>query len=272
MTLDFPTVEPLEWSWLTIMVSMRSECCLKFFPDIKPRDAHFARILLLIIFIRHILRILNTTNITKTHQISTLIVIIIIIMQVSTFMKPADKVITVEPTDSIRQAMDLMLAHKIGAIVVLVTGTYHVPIGIITKTDLVHAYSKNLTLDHPVREVMSKDLLTCTETMSRDRAAGLMEKNKTHHMIVVEEGTQHFRGMVSSWDITVECARDDRAWPWNRSKDGRFHKPDEKLAATSPTISTTAGVKNERPVVRRSQMGDSFRNYVDLLELNCFEM
>ena len=190
-------------------------------------------------------------------------------MKVSEFMKPADKVISVAPTDSIRQAMDLMMAHKVGAVLVLITGTYHVPIGIVTKTDLVDAYSKNLTLDHQVQEIMSKDLLTCTMNMPKDKAASLMEKNQKHHMVVVEDGTQHFRGLISSWDICAETAKDDKAWPWNRSQDGRFHKPDEH--PVSPYISTTAP-KNERPVVRRSEMGDSFRAYIDHLDLNYYEM
>jgi CBS domain-containing protein len=53
-------------------------------------------------------------------------------MQISAFMVPAEKVITVSPTDTIQQAMDQMVKHKVGAIVVLVTGNYHVPIGIVT--------------------------------------------------------------------------------------------------------------------------------------------
>ena len=62
--------------------------------------------------------------------------------------------------------------------------------------------------------------------------------------------------------------------PWNRSRDGRFHKPDEVRRDTpsSPTMSATDPPKNERPVVRRSQMGDSFRNYIDTLDLNFYEM
>jgi CBS domain-containing protein len=184
-------------------------------------------------------------------------------MHVSGFMVPAEKVFTVAPTDTIRQAMDLMLEHKIGAVVVLVTGTYHVPIGIITKTDLLKAYHDNLTLDHPVKEIMTKDLATCTETMSRDQAARILERNQNHHAIVVDK-SQHFRGLVSTWDITSECAKDDRAWPWNRSEDGRFHKPDEvQELGTSPTHVTET--MNERPVARHSQMGDSFRSYIDNL-------
>jgi CBS domain-containing protein len=189
-------------------------------------------------------------------------------MQLSAFMVPAEKVITVSPNDTIKMAMDLMVEHNIGAIVVLVTGTYHVPIGIVTKTDLVKACHDNVTLNLPVKEIMSHNLATCVETMSRDQAARVLEKNKNHHALVVDKNC-HFKGLISLWDITVECAKDDRAWPWNRSEDGKFHKPNENIVGTSPT-STTMDItpvadRNVRPITRRSQMGDSFRGYVDTL-------
>jgi CBS-domain-containing membrane protein len=112
---------------------------------------------------------------------------------------------------------------------------------------------------------MSKDLETVDDTMSRDQAARVLERNKNHHAIVVDSN-KHFKGVVSSWDITVECAKDDRAFPWNRSPDGRFHSPNEKPdLGTSPT-STTESPINQQPVgLHRSQMGDSFRAYIDNL-------
>ena len=198
-------------------------------------------------------------------------------MHVKAFMVPEDKVVTVSPTDTIKTAMDLMLEHNIGAVVVLVTGTYHVPIGIVTKTDLMQAYHDNLALNHPVKEIMASNLATVTETMSRDQAARVLERNKNHHALVVDKNS-HFKGLISSWDITVECAKDDRAWPWNRSDDGRFHKPNEVPAADeavthegSPRSSMVLmdvdaqGQRNVRPVTRQSQWGDSFRSYVDTL-------
>lgn len=186
-------------------------------------------------------------------------------MRVSGFMIPSKDVATVDPSDSIRKAMDLMLERNVGAVVVLVTGTYHVPIGIVTKTDLLKAYHDNLTVDHAVKEIMTKDLLTCSETMSRDQAAAVLERNKNHHAIVVDEN-QHFKGLVTAWDITVECARDDRAWPWNRHEDGKAHRVDEPSAASMATSPTSSMIHpNSRPVVRRSQMGDSFRAYIDNL-------
>jgi hypothetical protein len=97
--------------------------------------------------------------------------------------------------------------------------------------------------------------------------------------LVVDKNGE-FRGLISSWDITVECARDDRAWPWNRQEGGKFFAPkscDVTLAdtaelGTSPTtpadeahISNVMGSGGGSQ--RKSNMGDSFRAYIDNLGL-----
>jgi len=165
-------------------------------------------------------------------------------------MKPADQVISARPSDTIRHVMDLMLKHKVGAVVILALGTYPIPVGIVTKTDLVKAYNAGLQLDRPVKEIMTKEelLATCTEHMSRDEAAKILEHNQNHHAIVIDPETKNFRGLLSSWDITVECAKDDRAWPWNRSEDGKFHKPSEKIpVVVQPTATPEEEQEEEEP-------------------------
>jgi CBS domain-containing protein len=192
-------------------------------------------------------------------------------MHVGGFMIPAEKVATCGPTDTVKQAMDTMLEKKGGSVVVLTggvdDGAYHMPVGILTKTDFVSAYKQGLTLDHAVTEIMTKNLQTCDINLSRDAAAALFERNKIHHVIVVD-GNKNFQGLISSWDIASECAKDDKAFPWNRSPDGRFHKPDEKVnisnAAVSPSTSTAEDV---RPAMMHpdQEMGGSFRAYIDNL-------
>lgn len=149
-------------------------------------------------------------------------------MRVSGFMVPADKVICCDPKDTISQVMGVLLEHRIGAVIVLQSG---VPVGIVTKTNFLEAYRDNVALDQAVEGIMSKQLETCVDTMSRDQAAHVLERNKNHHVIVLNK-TGGFEGLISAWDIAVECAKDDRAWPWNRSEDGVFHNPNEKSVAT----------------------------------------
>ena len=67
----------------------------------------------------------------------------------------------------------------------------------------------------------NKPLVTCKPGDDRDRVASILERNRMHHVIVME----NFIGIISSLDIAKECARDNRAWPYLRSEDGRVHLP-----------------------------------------------
>lgn len=189
------------------------------------------------------------------------------IMRVKGFMKPADEVITVSPTETIRTAMDLMLRHKVGSVVVLAEGANCIPVGIVTKTDLVKAYYEGITtVDHEIQEIMTQgdNLVLCNENLNRDEAARILERTQNHHAIVIDPETKRFLGLISSWDITAECARDDRAWPWNRSEDGKVHKHIEKNLqgemGTSPKSAVYHPTAGGEP-----KLGDSFREYIDNL-------
>ena len=95
---------------------------------------------------------------------------------------------------------------------------------------------------------------------------------QNHHALVMNKNAE-FVGLISSWGITVECARDDRAWPWNRPEEGKFHddankKEEEQLMGTSPTTPVDeTHISNVRGGQRKSQLGDSFRDYIDHLGL-----
>ena len=95
-------------------------------------------------------------------------------------MVPAEKVITCQRGDTIRSLVELLLEHKIGAVVVLEEPSGY-PAGIVTKTDILRAYNANLTLEDKVEAIMSRHLATCDETMSRDQAARVLERNKVRY-------------------------------------------------------------------------------------------
>lgn len=113
------------------------------------------------------------------------------------------------------------------------------PIGIITKSDILFAYHNMVGIDDPCEAIMPRDkpLQTCSPNVDRDQAARILEQNHTHHIIVVNkdasDDSPHFVGLISSWDLSAECARDDRAWPWIRSEDGRFHNPFPRVKKSS---------------------------------------
>jgi CBS domain-containing protein len=130
-------------------------------------------------------------------------------------MIPASKVVTVSLTDTIGAAIDAIVKNHISS--VLVMNDDNKPVGIVTKTDLVTAYQQGRGLSETVAAIMQTDVKSIQDTMSRDDAAKLFERNHIHHAIVVnQEGT--FVGMASTWDIASECAKDSRAWPWIRSE------------------------------------------------------
>lgn len=146
-------------------------------------------------------------------------------MQLSAFMTPAEKVYTCTANNTIETVLQLFTTRNISAVVIL--GEYQDPVGLVTKSDLVRAYQQQV----PTTETIGSTLLTCTNripldtvltTDTRDTAANLMEKRNCHHAIVVDQAG-HFAGLVSSWDIAAEVARDARAWPWIRTEDGKIH-------------------------------------------------
>lgn len=201
-------------------------------------------------------------------------------MKVSGFMVPAEKVVSVTPADSVRKVMDLMLTNKIGALVVMseqppaagLDGATELPLplGIITKSDIMRGYQNCVGIDESCEAIMYKgELATCTANISRDKAASLLEKNHFHHLVVTDEKKEQFMGLLSSWDITAECARDDRAWPWPRSEDGKFHvlkDKDEKQPGQTPQH------PDDHPTIVKHDHGhDEFETYMDDLDLMGFQ-
>jgi CBS domain-containing protein len=141
-----------------------------------------------------------------------------LIMLVGHFMTKASDVVTCSEWDPVLNVIDAVLDHNISAVVV--NDKTHKPVGIITKTDLVRAYKNGVNLHQKVGVIMATNLRTILDTCSRDDAAKFLEKNRLHHAIIVDkEG--NFAGIVSVWDVASEMAKDSRAWPWNRTVDGR---------------------------------------------------
>ena len=143
-------------------------------------------------------------------------------MLVSSFMIPANKVVTCSADATIEKVMTQVLEKKISAVVVVDAAKK--PCGIVTKTDFVSAYHKGVDLHQSVSLIMNTKLDTVLDTDDKDKAAKLFEKQRHHHAIVVNKSYE-FVGLISAWDIAAECARDSRAWPWTRTEDGRIHQP-----------------------------------------------
>lgn len=176
-------------------------------------------------------------------------------MHISGFMCPVDKVISCRPDHSIRTALDLMTSKKIGCVVVLDPEKKNRPLGLVTKTVMLEAFQKGMNPDvNTVADIMETSMTAVLETMYRDDAAKVFEREKKHHAIVIDKD-QNWKGVISSWDIAVECAKDARAWPWNRTDNN-------KLTSEAMTPSSPRSPVEAEPRERRS----SFAQYIDNLQ------
>ena len=109
-------------------------------------------------------------------------------MKVFGFMVPADKVVSCQLGCPIKVALDDMLEKNVGAIVVLDGSHDNKPAGILTKSDLLQAYQKNLSLKKTaVEDIMSKHLYCMSKDMNKDEAAKFFGRNKVHHAIVTND-------------------------------------------------------------------------------------
>ncbi|KAL7546634.1 hypothetical protein ACHAWF_009969 [Thalassiosira exigua] len=142
-------------------------------------------------------------------------------MLVSGFMIPYSKVIKCEASDTVKNALNLMMDWKVSCLVIVLDDK---PTGIITKTDMCWCYQNGTPLNSQIGDIMpwASGVKKVKSTMDRDSAAKFFEKNKLHHALVVDENEKEV-GLISALDISKEVAKDARAWPYNRHEDGKLH-------------------------------------------------
>lgn len=157
-------------------------------------------------------------------------------VQVKNFMVPAEKVVTATPSHTVREVLDIMITNKVGSVVIVNTqkkeaeaslqkesaggeGTILKAMGIITNSDVLKAYRESTPIDAPCQKIMGRRrLVSCNPGDNRDTVARILEERHTHHIIVVDERHQHFVGLVSSWDVAAQCAKDGVPPPYDPEK------------------------------------------------------
>ncbi len=112
--------------------------------------------------------------------------------------KGAD-VFTIEPTATLKAAIDTLAARRIGALVVL--GPDQRVIGIVSERDVVRALAEQGAgvLNEPLSQVMTRKVVTCSQG---ETVASLMERmtsGKFRHLPVVEQ--YRLLGIVSIGDV-----------------------------------------------------------------------
>jgi CBS domain-containing protein len=108
-------------------------------------------------------------------------------------------VITIAPTADLATAVKLLADRRIGAVVVL--GIDHRIVGILSERDIVRALAEHgpRVLKHPISQVMTLDVKTCSEDDTIGDLMSRMTIGKFRHMPVVQQ--EKLIGIVSIGDV-----------------------------------------------------------------------
>lgn len=121
-------------------------------------------------------------------------------MNVSTLLKAKGRSVATARPDATLLAVSQRLAlRKIGAIVVV--GENGQVVGIISERDVVRAIAEKgpSTLELPVSEFMTREVVTCQEASRIDELMEMMTAGRFRHLPVVEEGS--LVGIISIGDV-----------------------------------------------------------------------
>ena len=108
-------------------------------------------------------------------------------------------VTTIEPTATLKDAVAILAARRIGAVVV--TGAEQRVTGILSERDIVRTLAEKgeSALNAPVSESMTRKVVTCSETETISDIMTRMTAGKFRHVPVVEQG--RLVGIISIGDV-----------------------------------------------------------------------
>jgi len=105
--------------------------------------------------------------------------------------------VTITPSMSLRQALEVMRRHDISGLPVVADGGGERPVGILTARDI--RFEKNL--DQPVSNLMTKELVTVAPGGDLDHARGLLHKHRIEKLLVVEPNSGKLVGLITVKDL-----------------------------------------------------------------------
>ena len=121
-------------------------------------------------------------------------------ISVSNLMNP--KVQTDFEDQNIKSSCNIMLASDIGCVIIVTHNKEPTPVGIITERDVVRILGKlNPDLfQTPLRELMSRPLITIEQTASINDATKLMNNKKIRRLVAVDKNNK-MTGILTQTDI-----------------------------------------------------------------------
>jgi CBS domain-containing protein len=108
-------------------------------------------------------------------------------------------VVTIAPSGSVRDLLELLAEQGIGAVIVL--GADDTVIGIVSERVVVRRlgeFGAGL-LDMPVEQIMTRTVVTCAPDDDLDEVATTMTDRRVRHMPVVDDGS--LAGLLSIGDV-----------------------------------------------------------------------
>ena len=110
-----------------------------------------------------------------------------------------DRVVTVQPAATVRDAVRLLDVERVGAVVVI--GPRGDVVGIMSERDVVRGLASSGTdlLDAPVAGVMTRAVTTCTPDSDLEGVMRTMTAGRFRHVPVLRDG--RLAGIVSIGDV-----------------------------------------------------------------------
>jgi CBS domain-containing protein len=107
------------------------------------------------------------------------------LLNINTVRDAMIAIVTLGSEGTLSTAVQLLDAGELESVVVTEAGD---PVGILTKQDIIRLVARGVDLNIPVREVMTRPLITIEHDATIERLLKLMEEKKVHHIPVVKEG------------------------------------------------------------------------------------
>jgi CBS domain-containing protein len=119
------------------------------------------------------------------------------------------EVVTAHSTDSVASAVQSLVDHGIGSVVVL-DDQNHIA-GILTERDVLRLTNRNpaALASTPVNEVMTRDLIVALPSDDVHYVMDVMTRNRVRHLPVVEDDT--LLGIISIGDVVNVLRRNAEA-------------------------------------------------------------
>jgi len=113
--------------------------------------------------------------------------------------RKGDSVVTITPTETVRELLAALAGHRVGALVVSSDGRR--VDGIVSERDVVRRLHSDGAgvLDRPVADIMTADVHTCDPDVTTDDLMSEMTRHRFRHVPVVVDG--HLAGIVSIGDV-----------------------------------------------------------------------